>query len=200
MKSSKLFSIAGLMLSGWLTGPAMADDQPRLEDLGLTGVAIQGSGCPLDPQHSLSLTAADELTLEAGSWSVDLMNGLPGQRKFCQATFNIERPSGWTYAISNIAVVGSLRLHGGSSAYIKATSYAQGDEETSSSTLYWRNYRVKDLEEDMKLEPLAFVPCDAERALNVKIEARVDGVDGGEAKLVVGAPAKMKITWKRCGA
>lgn len=199
MKMNRIWQVAvvGLGMMAGITS-AYADETPDMHEIRITNVAIQGTGCPQNADQSLLLKAVDLLELNASPWQVDLVSGLAGQRKFCQTTFNIEHPSGWTFAVEAVDLKGSVHLNAGGGAYVKATAYLQGDEENSVAALSWRNFRDVTIDESLVLKPVMVASCGAERATNVKIEAKVEGADGRDSVVKIESPVGVRIKWSKC--
>lgn len=171
-------------------------------------IAYGGNGCPQGSVSEIMSPDATAFTLLMDEYIAELGPDVPRRdnRKSCQLAIDIVVPPGWSYSIATFDYRGYANLDRGVQGMQVASYYFQGQGGTGTFSsvvngAYNDSYQFRDT---IGLNAVAWSPCGAARALNVKTEVRlqarnamargsmtVDSVDGQVAQVY-------GLQWRRC--
>jgi hypothetical protein len=191
------------VMSGLTTTPT--DEVTVPDGVAIEIVTVNGSGCPagqgsatLFPDRSSFTITSPEYTASAGGTA-----GPTDFRTNCLVDIQIDRPQGWTYAVTEVHSAGFADL----APKVRGTSrvglYFQGGASTRTASHpitgptadNWQTTDVFDVASRV------YAPCDAERNLNVNTELWVNLAKSDPAVrslMARGAETGYRIAWKRC--
>lgn len=202
---------AATMLLSSLTAPVAAAPPPPPDEVTISVVTANGSGCPagsaavaVSPdRRAFTVTYSEYLAqVGVGAKPTDF-------RKNCQLSLDVHIPQGFTYAIAEADYRGFAHLERGATGSVRASYYFQGETPTARTSHPFTgamdgDWQTKDT---VTVTALVFEPCGEQRNLNVNTELRVkagrstpakttsfltmDSTDGSFSTLY-------RMAWKRC--
>ena len=187
-----------------------ADEAVPADQVAIAVATSNGSGCEAN-------TADVEVLPRNGGFTVTYHTPYAARtgagsdptdfRKNCQVSLSVDRPDGWTYAVSSASHRGFASLRAGATGLQRWSHYIQGSSTTRSADHnfagpyrdFWRTFDQVDQAD------LLFSPCDAERNLNVNTELRVSAGTSAPDGSIMAADSSdddvdsvYRFTWKRC--
>jgi hypothetical protein len=190
--------VMGFGASAWAQGT----DPMRIRN-----VYYGGTGCPQGSVDTYISPDSQAMTLIFDQYVAEAGTGIPisSGRKFCNLTLDLIIPGGWQVSVFKVDYRGYVDLRAGTSAQVAASYYFSGsDARTNTRTTRAQfvgavtgNYTKSD---NIGIESLVWSPCNVERALNVKTEARVNGRNGLLTVDTIDGEFQQKyhLKWRRC--
>ncbi len=167
--------------------PASAAQAAPADELAVTVVTANGSGCPNAPATAQILPDGTSFTIDFGGYVAWAGGGAPATafRKNCQFSLQITAPEGMTYAVTKAEYSGFALLNDGVSGVQTARYYFQGQSSTTTVSHRFTgaltdDWRTADV---FGPEQLVFAPCDTQRNLNLNTEHLQAGEIGAGARL-----------------
>jgi hypothetical protein len=171
--------LASLFVPTALTGPALVIPAGVPTDKIVIDIAtVNGTGCPpgtaavaVSPDNTAFTVTYSAYTAQVGVGAVPT-----DFRKNCQLAVLVHVPSGFTYAIASVDYRGFAHLEKGASATERASYYFQGYSQTLTppshaiNTVGDNDWQFTD---QVAVASLTYLPCGAQRNLNVNTELRV---------------------------
>lgn len=202
---------AGAMMLSALTPVATPPPVPSPDEITISVVTANGSGCPdgsaavaVSPDRRAFTVSYSEYLAQVG------VGAMPTDfRKNCQLALDVHIPGGFTFAIAEADYRGFAHLESGASGSVRASYYFQGETPTARTSHPFSgsmdgDWQTKDT---VGVAALVYEPCGQQRNLNVNTELRVqagrsnpkkttsfltmDSTDGSFSTLY-------HMTWKRC--
>ncbi len=181
---------------------AQTNAAPNPDDVYITGLVYNGSGCP---SGSVKVRMADD----ARSFSLDFTKlvatagpgiSISSNRKNCAISVQIHVPGGFSFAIQSVEYAGRAKLDPRVTGTQLATYWFQGEAlQTQSSMVLTgpvdQNY---DRMDTIPFENLVFSPCGQTRSTNINAEVRVSNAANktGKGSMVVETTTgKMETTF-----
>ena len=157
--------------------PASAVQAAPADELAVTVVTANGSGCPNASATAQILPDGSSFTIDFDGYVAWAGGGAPAtaSRKNCQFSLQITAPDGMTYAVTKAEYSGFALLDDGVSGVQAARYYFQGQSSTTTVSHRFTgaltdDWRTADV---FAPEQLVFAPCYAQRNLNLNTELRV---------------------------
>ena len=186
-------------------GPEKPEEEPPAEEepewVFIGDVSAGGTACPQGSLTRDPATNGRSIVLKTTGVDVYSTSDVRNSeiRKFCQMTINLEYPEGWTYALGRVNLRGTASIRSGSGTVL-ASAWFQGDEVGVEFGRTFAEGSVGDyhMVETLANEELIWAPCEKDRALNAKIEARVTPRAERYSFLTIQDRIRFRLRWQRC--
>lgn len=200
MKTMLISSIGALATVLTLTSAAFGQSAPS--GVYLRDVVHAGTGCP---------AGSAQVNYRNGDLLVDLYGfvaetgaGVPisASRKNCQISIDLRVPAGWQYSVRSATYRGFVRLDSGVTATQTTSYYFQGQARSPALNTTFRGPENRDFQLTDTLTSTLWSPCDANRALNINVQANVRGSRGADGLIGLDSPFNLshdvRLAWRRC--
>lgn len=212
---NKIFS-TGMIAAAMLTTAAFAEergyDLERDDVPGyftINSIVHAGSGCPAGTVAENISPDLKAFTLLFDSFYAEVGPGVSARekRKNCTINLSFDYPAGFQFALVDLQVRGFVSLERGLTGLQKTSFYYQGQAQTGSFELPFSGPADQDY---ISLATIPFSnqvwsPCNANRALNVNTEVRIDNTRNrsGSGLMTVDSVDGVVthlygIAWRRC--
>ncbi|PGH00184.1 hypothetical protein AJ79_08289 [Helicocarpus griseus UAMH5409] len=178
MKYLSLLLLAPLSYAAALPNPFAEAEAVSPAGVQLREVAYAGSGCN---QGTLSINVDEHGTMcpirTKDLWAADG----PGTnyddfRRFCQLTFSLVYPQGWSFSVLGARYRGHVSLKEDSTATFRTSYYFSGETDQVVSTVNFKGPTSRAFEEEDVVVWDTWSPCgNTNTMLNVKQEVLVSG-------------------------
>ncbi|HEX8348260.1 MAG TPA: DUF4360 domain-containing protein [Actinoplanes sp.] len=175
------------------------------DDVRVQVVTVNGSGCPAGA--GTAVLSADREFVTVTSPAYFAQAGGTARpidfRRNCQFSVQVTRPAGWTFAVSEVQSSGYAFLAAGATGVSRVSFYFQGFTPTTARTNTFEGPWADAWRTTDTIEPAArtFLPCGAQRNLNVNTELRVlrDAANPSVSSFMVrGEQTGLRLTWREC--
>lgn len=196
--------IAALSAVSSAAAPDAAATAPAAALVDVTVVTINGSGCPAGAGTATLSDELDVLTITSPAYFASAGGGARPTdfRKNCQLSLQIERPAGWTYAVSQVTANGFAALLEGATGLSRVNIFFQGSSASTTVSRTFTGPLVDQWQAVDTVDPatLNFAPCGVERNLNINTELRVTAPPNATtSNFMVRDPfSSYRLSWRRC--
>ncbi|TFK72640.1 secreted protein [Pluteus cervinus] len=172
----KFFAAALAVLPLALAAPT--DSAPAPPGFNITGLGLNGSGCPSGSSYYALNNDNTAVTVTFSQYFAEAGPSVPisSNRRNCQLTFNVHIPPGFTFGVATIDYRGYYQLDDKVTADQQAIYYFQGvlTQATAHSTLTGPvdgdDYTYRDA---FDLYSTNLAPCGKDTVLNIQSDVRV---------------------------
>ncbi|GBG83331.1 hypothetical protein CBR_g37044 [Chara braunii] len=176
--------------------PAFAGP-PKVE---ISLVVWGGTGCSYSDSSAALPPPYDVLTVLFGNMIATTDKGLPDTRKFCQFSFSLTYPKGWSFTLGTVTGRGFRDVAAGSTGFYETQFYFSGQQGTPTITRTLPGPQKGNFEFTDVFFTEVYSKCNDVPNLNIKHVVRVEG-----AKALVGldsSDSKFELLfafkWKKC--
>lgn len=167
-------------------------------------VTVNGSGCPA--AEGTAAMSADGTLFTITSPAYFAWAGGAARptdlRKNCQVSVRVARPSGWTFAVSQLSSTGFAYLTAGATGTTRVTTYFQGGASAARTHVFSGPKAEPWATTDTTAEAaLNYAPCGTERNLNINTEVRVGlGTSDPAASsfMIRESTTVVRLAWRAC--
>ena len=206
MTFDKKTVIATLFIGALVSIPAFADAPSYVR---INSISYAGSGCPagtvaenISPDRQAFVLYFDSYLAEVGP-GISLREA----RKNCQISIDMDYPQYWSFALKGLEYRGFADLDVGVEAVQTTSHYyaGQGSTATLRTTLSGPMSYDFQLVDNLGSAALLWSPCNAQRALNINTQIRLDNSRNRRGSGLVTVDRISSVTshkyglvWKRC--
>eukprot|EP00244_Chara_vulgaris_P006902 TRINITY_DN25_c0_g1_i13.p1 TRINITY_DN25_c0_g1~~TRINITY_DN25_c0_g1_i13.p1 ORF type:complete len:199 (+),score=30.21 TRINITY_DN25_c0_g1_i13:119-715(+) len=163
-------------------------------------VVYGGTGCNYQNTNLAFLNNYQTVTAIFGGMVATTDSGLPGRRKFCQLSFYLDYPNGWSLTLLQVTGRGFCEIAKYSKVYYETQYYFSGQQGTATVRRTISGPQLGNFEFTDKFLTLVYSQCNSAPNLNIKTVVRVDGkkavmgVDSSDTKFQL----LFACIWKKC--
>lgn len=190
-------------------GSGDAGDAPDAARLNLRSVSVSGSGCPEEDSVTSSLSEdAQAFTLIFSDYVLEIFgeeDNPIAEQKECRINFELEAPSGWSWALLSTQLRGYAFLEEGSGAAATTSFHMNGRSSPDGSLKLAGEFDdLFQLDQEFPLKSLIWSTCDtgpAEFEIHTRLKAWSDGIASPYVSIdtLDGELAQThRIVWRRC--
>jgi hypothetical protein len=188
-----------------LAAPAPGAHAAPVDDVSVTVVTANGSGCPGTDATAHVLPDGTSFTIDFSGFYASAGGGAPvtAFRRNCQFAIQVSQPDGRTYAVEKAEYSGYALLRSGMTGLQATRYYFQGRSETTvaSREIAGPFSGTWATTETFAPDEQQFAPCDSTRNLNVNSELRLRRPLPASVPtnlMVMNPSLTLHLTWRAC--
>ncbi|GBG71793.1 hypothetical protein CBR_g9202 [Chara braunii] len=192
--------MAALFVATVLSAASSASAGGAPPKVSIRGLTFAGTGCSWSDSNYAFSNNYQTVTFIFGGLVATTDSGLAGRRKFCQLSFYLDYPNGWSFTLGQVTGRGFASIGKGSKGVYETQFYFSGQTGTPTvrRTIYGKqegNFEFTD-----KFLTFVYSQCNSAPNLNIKSVVRVEGkkavigLDSSDTKFQL----KFACIWKKC--
>ncbi|KAH9474318.1 putative secreted protein [Psilocybe cubensis] len=170
------------------------------QDYAVTDYIVAGTGCPPGTAKALISETGKALVLVYSNFFATSGPGTKysDSRKNCQATFNVQVPAGYQFALNNAKYHVAYQLASGASATYTTSYYFQASIEGSTGNGFINGTTSGSKNVNTALAPAVWSPCGKTSLVNVNTAVRVIGGKAGYFTVDSFDLPESAFVWRAC--